>query len=122
MRTQSWIYFWMEWIPKEKENDIDYSLVYQFTWLLDKNWKEVYEGDILSKLTGWEHSVWVDEKWEWIMVPTYTFFYIKWEEGIQSEDYYPPIFISWLSVPEKPEEWEIVGNIYENPTLWKPTL
>lgn len=62
----------------------------QFTGLLDKNGKEIYEGDIVSS-EGWNNQV------------------VEWKEGMQ------PYFQYY----QDSEDMEIIGNIYENPELLK---
>ncbi len=75
----------------------------QFTWLTDKNWKDIYEGDIVieGKWTMNEHMLLVefnnDNSW-----------------------YYPfskPAYggYEWDSL--EPSETEVIGNIYENKDL-----
>lgn len=76
----------------------------QFTGLLDKNWKEIYEGDILKffdrvvavvvwqDFGGWSYK-WVDQ--------TY----------INIRQYNPEPFFRNINLSE------VAGNIYENPEL-----
>lgn len=64
----------------------------QFTGLLDKNGKEIYEGDILS----------ADRNEPWVMQWNA---YGRWESNTDAE-----ININWTG-------WEVIGNIYENPEL-----
>jgi len=79
-------------------NDEDYEIM-QFTGLKDKNGKEIYEGDIIRY-----------EKKHYL---------IKW--GKKNKAFIGKIkgdkeeYI--LSEADKPDELEVIGNIYENPEL-----
>ena len=92
------------------------SIVMQFTGLLDKNGKEIYEGDILKKM-GTDYSKWEENNYEGeeplimekIDVATMERFPTYWlkneDFGYEGEDL------------ENHFNWEVVGNIYENPEL-----
>lgn len=76
--------------------------VMQFTGLLDKNGKEIYEGDILNQQDGWYRI-------------------IEWDEGCGGfigvaigKDVYEKY---WNNLGERDESAEIIGNIFENPEL-----
>lgn len=82
------------WVPVHLES------VVQYTGLKDKNGKEIYEGDIIK------HDYYVDAQ------------EIKFNERLITYKCYPAdVFI--LKVDEEQENFEIIGNIYENPELLK---
>lgn len=69
----------------------------QYTWLKDKNWKEIYEGDILWIAWKWNIEVFYNED-----CACYEF----WKDS----DEYQSLLEDWDSC-------EIIWNIYENPEL-----
>lgn len=76
---------------------VDPDTVWQFTWLLDKNGKEIYEGDIYHQ---WDKRIlyiveWLDTG-------------LKWRQNGNKST-------AWLSYFNK--DIEIIWNIYENPDL-----
>lgn len=81
------------------ENEPDLVLM-QFTGLLDKNGKEIFEGDIIK----WKHG---DEK------GTSQVWFDESQCGFCENqiDKTSGFFLGWL------KEKEIIGNIYENPEL-----
>lgn len=79
----------------------------QYTGLKDKNCKEIYEGDIL-------HDSFINSLFKVIYnVDRFTLIDNK-EEFYDNGDYYHGDDIKW-------EDLEIIGNIYENPELFKLT-
>lgn len=91
----------------------------QFTGKLDKNGKEIYKGDILYTefeksrflniydiyLKQWKHVVdWDDKKLGWNIPEIESVFRESLVTGVHNKDKPTP-------------EWEIIGNIYQNPEL-----
>ena len=110
--NNGWIYFGVEGVPKEIENDIDYTLVYQFTGLNDCNGKEIYEGDIIrvKEISKAKEIVYNNKVVE----------FIDGSFGISTDGYdlndwsIVPLFIAKDVVKS---DIEIIGNVYENPEL-----
>ena len=87
------------------------ATVGQFTGLLDKNGKEIYEGDIIT-VNGQYPRVVLWDKMCWALMPT--------------EYYHDKMF--WVMNLQHPgpdwwdlfsNEFEVIGNIYDNPELLK---
>jgi len=103
----------------EQETTSDGLVLMQFTGLVDKNGKEIYEGDVLQKyITDYEHEDYqefVDSGYETIepmkkitdvcSLEHFRYWLKNESFGYEGEDL------------ESPEDWEIIGNIYENPEL-----
>jgi len=89
------VYFSGRIFKKYNPLEIEYM---QFTGLLDKNGKEIYEGDVME---------WVEDPEDYFrgeVVFEEVAFAIKGQDNLNSLNY---------------DEFVIIGNIYENPELLK---
>lgn len=82
--------------------------VMQYTGLKDKNGKEIYEGDILEyqDISGRKQ---IGD----VRTPEYLFFYIHAKDGDDEGNQDGELH------PDYQQDYEIIGNIYENPELLK---
>lgn len=80
------------------------DVLMQYTGLKDKNGKEIYEGDIVKRI-GRIHVVkWQDEKAK----------FVCYDPFLKNPSYW-----GLTSAASKDYQFEIIGNIYENPELLK---
>ena len=104
-RSECWVY-----IGSTGEHAyIDEFEIMQFTGLLDKNGKEIWEGDIV----GWPWSQGYTKR---EVIYTAPAFHLK--------GFHPNFFHSMVSATIESgvvPEYEVLGNIYENPELLTST-
>ncbi len=95
-----------DWMAKA--HDREQCVLEQFTGLLDKNRKEIYEGDIITISDGPTSDV--------IWIPQFACFGIQVCKKI---DVYLPGLYSFDNIHDVDDEAkaEIIGNIHENPEL-----
>lgn len=84
--------------------DEDIVIPMQFTGLLDKNGNEIYEGDIIKSTTDFYNV-----KKERTTI-------IEWNNDIENDSFGCPITAGYSILGY---DWEIIGNIHENPELVK---
>lgn len=103
---------WWDFINQVKEKFPRYDFIArrQFTWLKDKNGKEIYEGDVIRWFS--HISTYSDGRKE-NEYHYYRMEVMDWE--IRDDGNY----IIGFYKPEKLHIYEVVWNIYENPELLK---
>lgn len=93
----------------------------QFTGLLDKNGKEIYEGDIVySEFKDGSHTRclvgWNEEEAGFGIMDEYA--YRSKQEGYDFPKYGSDVLFNFRKHGDK---FEVIGNIYDNPELLKQT-
>lgn len=88
---------------------VDPETVSQFTGLLDRNGKEIYEGDIIT-VKGCFPRVVLWDKMTWALMPTeYYHDKVFWVMNLQHPG------VDWWE--EFADEFEVLGNRFDNPDL-----
>lgn len=104
MIEDSSFYIREDWqVFNDKMDERDYILM-QYTWIKDKNWKEIYEWDLLSHY------------WD-----TTALFEIFYNDDLAKFDccrvHYSNWRCGWYIPPMDTVAFEAIWNIYENPEL-----
>ena len=121
--VKDWVYgfykkeniIWNEDLLVPMDNLVDPETVGQFTGLHDKNGTEIYENDILQlKIDGKEYNPLLV-----VYSEVYAGFCMLSENTLNNVIYKPhrPVNPNWWD--EFKDEIEIIGNIYDNPELFK---
>ncbi|MDU3410138.1 YopX family protein [Clostridium sp.] len=83
--------------------EVDEKSVGQYTGRKDKNGKKIYEGDFLAREGFWSVRI----EWE------DTAFVVRDLDKVR----YNNLCFNWYLKSFDCSEWEVIGNIYENPEL-----
>lgn len=94
-----------EYLAHEFWVEVESKTVGQYTGFKDKNSKEIYEGDILEKSNYWKIRIEYEDG----------VFWVRDADGVRYANKILEIPIAMFNL----DEWEIIGNIYENPDLLK---
>lgn len=98
-------YIELDWHHIKINNDDPVFLVewtvWEYTWLKDKNWEQVYEWDILE----WKSKEWNSE-----------LFIIEWDN--KNAKFIDKCICHWYIDDMNTSDMEIIWNIYENKKLF----
>ena len=101
---------------------IDHNTISQFTGLTDKNGKKIFEGDLLN---GFEYPYYRSESNEHNYFAEVVWFDKNCAFGLVTHKY-PTARVRGISAGNtdyiedfNSEEWEVIGNILDNPELLK---
>lgn len=102
--------FFFSDIRRKEDGFIGYgsNIIMQYTGLKDKNGKEIYEGDIVKRIV----NKWVQDQG----VVKFGFHKVTSDEWYYT-DAYGFYTDSVYTAFEDDEDYEVIGNIYENPEL-----
>lgn len=99
-------------VDENGEHDLDADMVVmQFTGLLDKNGKEIYEGDILRLIES--PPTWNDTEADYVVLNYIGV--IEWDN--EGADYNITGKEELRGLGNGKQETEIIGNVWENPDL-----
>lgn len=100
-----------EWCVTIIDNSWRYKYI-QFTWLKDKNWKEIYEGDIVKYKTFEKFE---DDNWNSVVKfkAIYRIEYSQLTRKLRWTNYSIDLCNKWCIA----RSIEIIWNIYENTNL-----
>ena len=119
--NDKWLFGYLSWYQEEdpyrfiNNKLVDSETLGQFTGVYDKNGNEIYENDILQlKRDGKEYNPLLV-----VYSEVYAGFCMLSENTLNNAIYKPhrPINPNWWD--EFKDEIEIIGNIYDNPELFK---
>lgn len=103
------------WIDGSTHRSGEHGTLMQFTGLRDKNGEEIYEGDIV-KYT-WQGKVGEDSLGRERFVDEVEIHEIVWDLGFCFDSHGLPHDAYPLSCLTEDDDFEIIGNRYENPEL-----